>query len=1487
MAIHYDKISIRIHDVLDSFSQIATRHVANSICLVEFWNSKSDTLVVILENREICFIHISATDETAHAAGAEDVTNEDGLAITPRFIPHPDRRATLNFFSVSQSGGVMWIAERNFCYNGTLLVTCVSERDIKQLEIKSDLPIRPKFLLLSIPARTLMAIYKNEGQEAFETRICQDLDFSASAINTKTIKIKGRVVSWSTDGRHVLIWQVDTNTQHRIVHCVYGDFKGLTTNTPAASLSQKTLGFGIMHLKVEFLNRTKSPFGTPYSFVDKPLVAVIIARSAGLGLLVWDISSDEIKKEMILSSDQGSDESVTDIEYSLSSNMKWIATCNRRSGAVRVFSIVTSALIWSYELEMKLPNYILSSSLYFDPLDSRLVIANREASFAFSLPCLLEKDQINLEVIMYDFQAKVEFPPKCLMPNPDLLSHNTLFNILSYYIPSTSRMTLLDFSILPYTSKATAVVRIMEEVSVVFGRVDVVFATLVNGFTRQAPENETRSQRPDKVTINQQSKKYAFCNNFTYVFLYQQENDQQYIALFSLRDGIRAVFVDICEGYSQEFIDFDNEVDTWFGISQTRNGIQVTCLGIYGVKIVDFGQRSVVCNVPYECHMIKWLKTFYSCFKCYDRKYIEEVLNQPVLDHLYFKFAELFRSYGLCDISDDGKRILLGWDVDKRREFILSQCSKDDEMSQLQSRAKYLVPCWTLNDNLQHRAYLEIDENKGNLSSLLFCGHGDVVVERLDQTKLNPNQKRSLNEISLTSGCTANLHFDASNGCLWFIVSIATESRKAKALDDTFYSTCIKRLHSNIAHDRYEARELGIHRLEKVWYFAQAFDQTGAFVLLIASVVKDCTVFLTLAVVFLLGFGLFMFVVFQYSLSVLECTENSNEECDDEIRNKIFSSFGNPLKAMLTLFYAMIGTFDPEVYFHSGVVAPFVILMFVAFVSIQMVIMFNMVIAIMNDTYDRVKTNEEQLLLLGKARNTSGKYLYVLFPKDDEEIVEDATWRGRIKTMEDKNKSMMNKTKREILNEINSIKKKQDSQYKEIMGRLVQLQKGVKDALELLLQNCQLTSRTRLEEHKGVKEDFTSLNSQVESKNVLPSCSKMTYLDQHVLTENESSADPSFVQELVDNVIFIKDSTTLKVDPVQLMEIPEAIKKDMIKRGTDLDRMFENKETLLGASSTHNAIELTQKLISHGVDIDCKDNDGWSPLHFAAMRNSLDLAKELIDCGAYINSRNSNGATPLHIAVENDSINIAKELISNDAEIDCETNMGYTPFYIAARRDSIDVARELLSSGANKESKGSDGLTPLLIAAKYNSFNVAKELIKSGANIEKQASDGWTALHIATESHSIDIVKELLHNGANVDSKTQARLTPLHCAAIFNAVEIAQELLLYKADVESLTETIETPLHVAAFWNSLSMVKILCENGANIEARTVTNETPLHIAAAKNSIDVAKELIKLGANVNSQTVQGKTPFCIASFNGSSEMMEVSSDLNIQIDFSRF
>jgi len=41
--------------------------------------------------------------------------------------------------------------------------------------------------------------------------------------------------------------------------------------------------------------------------------------------------------------------------------------------------------------------------------------------------------------------------------------------------------------------------------------------------------------------------------------------------------------------------------------------------------------------------------------------------------------------------------------------------------------------------------------------------------------------------------------------------------------------------------------------------------------------------------------------------------DTEEEEEKDEFKNAIKQCFGDPLKAMVTLFYAMIGTFEPKV----------------------------------------------------------------------------------------------------------------------------------------------------------------------------------------------------------------------------------------------------------------------------------------------------------------------------------------------------------------------------------------------------------------------------------------------------------------------------------------------------------------------------------------------------------------------------------------------
>lgn len=263
-------------------------------------------MVAVLSNRKVCFVQVAPSVRAEHHPRDSEEGNE--LFLAKEFpISHPDDRTNLNFFTTVQGGGKLWISERNVCHDGALLVTCVSEDDIQQLRVYGEVRDRPQSLHLSIASHVLMASYESATLVDSETRVWYDLSFDKDELRSKTAEVKGRVLASSEDGKYAMLWQVDKNKQHYIVFCMYWDCKTSTQSLQPMSLTRKALGFGIKDLKVEFLDRKRFPLEIPTDTRNYPLAGVMIARSAGLGFLVWDPSFDEIRKEMVLVSDKVSD----------------------------------------------------------------------------------------------------------------------------------------------------------------------------------------------------------------------------------------------------------------------------------------------------------------------------------------------------------------------------------------------------------------------------------------------------------------------------------------------------------------------------------------------------------------------------------------------------------------------------------------------------------------------------------------------------------------------------------------------------------------------------------------------------------------------------------------------------------------------------------------------------------------------------------------------------------------------------------------------------------------------------------------------------------------------------------------------------------------------------------------------------------------------------------------------------------------------------
>ena len=115
--------------------------------------------------------------------------------------------------------------------------------------------------------------------------------------------------------------------------------------------------------------------------------------------------------------------------------------------------------------------------------------------------------------------------------------------------------------------------------------------------------------------------------------------------------------------------------------------------------------------------------------------------------------------------------------------------------------------------------------------------------------------------------------------------------------------------------------------LFQVWYHAQAFQSTGALVLMIDYIFQDAVYFLGLAFIVLCGFAFALSFLLRHAASDyphLSVTDNVSNSTDsekakdiEENREKARDAFGDIFRSVETLFFALLGDFDRDVNLFS------------------------------------------------------------------------------------------------------------------------------------------------------------------------------------------------------------------------------------------------------------------------------------------------------------------------------------------------------------------------------------------------------------------------------------------------------------------------------------------------------------------------------------------------------------------------------------------
>ncbi|GMH43596.1 hypothetical protein BSKO_11518 [Bryopsis sp. KO-2023] len=249
----------------------------------------------------------------------------------------------------------------------------------------------------------------------------------------------------------------------------------------------------------------------------------------------------------------------------------------------------------------------------------------------------------------------------------------------------------------------------------------------------------------------------------------------------------------------------------------------------------------------------------------------------------------------------------------------------------------------------------------------------------------------------------------------------------------------------------------------KMMYYVKPFRRTGPMVISISEILRDICYFLFLGFMVVIGFTIAFFVLYRrarprpsrvhpippdFESLMRGLGAPKPPKVDEDLREEIRFRFGTIGKTMMSLFAFMLGDFDISVIYGApnSRTAIFLFLMYMAAMAI---VLLNLLIAIMGDSYERVKNSEETQFLRARAiaiddaesmmssfrtRMIGAEiktFVHVLVPKQATEDEGD-DWKGKI-----------NNLQRRFRHEIQEALKGSNAQSKIVMEKLTKMEEDM------------------------------------------------------------------------------------------------------------------------------------------------------------------------------------------------------------------------------------------------------------------------------------------------------------------------------------------------------------------------------------------------------------------------------------------------------------
>ncbi|CAD7935961.1 unnamed protein product [Amoebophrya sp. A25] len=176
----------------------------------------------------------------------------------------------------------------------------------------------------------------------------------------------------------------------------------------------------------------------------------------------------------------------------------------------------------------------------------------------------------------------------------------------------------------------------------------------------------------------------------------------------------------------------------------------------------------------------------------------------------------------------------------------------------------------------------------------------------------------------------------------------------------------------------------------KLFYFCQPFRNIGSFIRMLIEIFVDIRYFLIVVSIALLGFGTAFYVLYK----------------DDP------QPYPDRAKTLLSVYVTMLGDWNVE-HFTDTQHPLLATILFCIFTFVMVIILFNLLIAIMSDTFERVRENEENTFLrtradmicdLQKLSFRKINYLpwvHALLPAEKDASGHKSHWKGKLGEIKD------------------------------------------------------------------------------------------------------------------------------------------------------------------------------------------------------------------------------------------------------------------------------------------------------------------------------------------------------------------------------------------------------------------------------------------------------------------------------------------------------